>query len=80
MRGGLLHHRQRVPAGGQEVEEEGGGRVWRHTHGLSTEQDRPHLTVRDRPVGINIPVYILHTHGLSTEQDRTHLTVRENKV
>ena len=40
--GRLLHHGQRLAAGREEVEEEGGGRVRGHPHGPRPEQDRPH--------------------------------------
>lgn len=48
-----------------EVEEEGGGRVRRHTHGPRTEQDRPRLTVRDRPVRQHYYNYFLYDFFVS---------------
>ena len=57
LRGRLLHHRQGLLDGRQEVEEEGGGRVRRHPDGVGPEQDRP-----DRPVGDqSVSIYSLQT-------------------
>ena len=47
LRCGVLYDGPGVSAGGEEVEEEGGGRVRGYTHGPRTEQDRPYIPVRD---------------------------------